>query len=76
MVNHSISLPIQRRDKPLINRIDVISKYIKNVSIMNKSTADEYLRRLTSFKNFISNAFDGLTVDELIIRIESVTETA
>ena len=41
---------------------------------MNKSTADEYLRRLTSFKNFISNAFDGLTVDELIIKIKEGKE--
>ena len=57
MANYSASLPIQRSSKPLINRIDVISKYIKNISIMNKSTADEYLRRLTSFKNFISNTF-------------------
>jgi integrase len=37
---------------------------------MNKSTADEYFRRLTSFKIFISNVFDGLTVDELIIKIK------
>ena len=74
MANRSTSLPIQRSSKPLINRIDVISKYVKNVSIMNKSTADEYLRRLTSFKNFTSNAFDGLTVDELIIRIKEGKE--
>ena len=74
MAKHSTSLPIQRSSKPLINHIDVISKYVKNVSIMNKSTADAYLRRLTSFKNFISNAFDGLTVDELIIRIKEGKE--
>jgi hypothetical protein len=74
MVNHSTSPPIQRSNKPLINHIDVISKYVKNVSIMNKSTADEYLGRLTSFKNFISNAFVGLTVDELIIKIKEGKE--
>ena len=38
----------------LINDSDAISKYIKNVSIMSKSTAYVYLRRLASFKNFIS----------------------
>ena len=74
MPNHSSSLPIQRSSRPLINRSDVISKYIKNVSIMNKSTAYVYLRRLTSFRNFISNAFDGLTIDELIIRIKEGKE--
>ena len=74
MANPLTSPPIQRSSKPLINRIDVISKYIKNVSIMNKSTADVYLRRLTSFKNFISNAFDRLTVDELITRIKEGKE--
>jgi integrase len=74
MANHSTSLQLQRSSKPLINCIDMISKYIKNVSIMNKSIADECLRRLTSFKNFISNAFDGLTVDELIIRIKEGKE--
>ncbi|MFZ0326212.1 MAG: hypothetical protein WBP64_14075 [Nitrososphaeraceae archaeon] len=35
---------------------------------MNKSTAYVYLRRLTSFRNFISNTFN-LTTDELIKRI-------
>ena len=69
MVNHSISLPIQRSDKPLINRIDVISKYVKNVSNMSKSTADEYLTRLTSFKSFISSEFN-LQIDDLIKKIK------
>ncbi|MFZ0327780.1 MAG: hypothetical protein WBP64_11050 [Nitrososphaeraceae archaeon] len=54
----------------LVSHSNIISKYIKNVSITNKATAYEYLRRLTSFKNFISNAFDALTVDELIRRRE------
>jgi integrase len=37
---------------------------------MNKSTAEEYFRRLTSFKIFISTVFEGLTVDKLIIKIK------
>ena len=36
---------------------------------MNKATAYIYLRRLISFRNFISNTFGALTVDELIKRI-------
>ena len=74
MPNDSSSLPIQRSSRPLINRSDVISKYIKNVGVMNKSTAYVYLRRLTSFRKVISNAFDGLTIDELIIRIKEGKE--
>ena len=67
--NQSSSSLRIRSDKPIVNDGNSISKYIKNVSITNKATAYEYLRRLTSFKNFISNAFDALTVDELIKRI-------
>jgi integrase len=74
MPKHSTSLPIQRSSRPLINRSDVISKYIKNVGIMNKSTAYVYLKRLASFRKFISSAFDGLTIDELIIRIKEGKE--
>ena len=41
---------------------------------MNKATAYAYLRRLTSFENFISSASDGLTVDELIRRFREGNE--
>jgi hypothetical protein len=57
IVNHLKSLPIRRNSKHLISQIDMISNYIKNVGVMNKSTADEYFRRLNSFKIFISNVF-------------------
>jgi hypothetical protein len=40
---------------------------------MNKTTAYVYLRRLTSFKSFISNAL-YLTLDELIKRIKDGNE--
>jgi integrase len=36
---------------------------------MNESTANVYLMRLSSFSNFVSNAFHGLTVDELIKKL-------
>jgi integrase len=73
MANHP-SLPIRQSSPPLINNSSAISKYVKNVSIMNKTTAYVYLRRLISFKNFLSDAFDGLTVDELIMRIREGNE--
>jgi integrase len=62
------SLPTQQDKQTQINSVK-ISKYIKNVSTMNKTTAYVYLRRLMSFQNFVSNVFN-LTVDELIRRID------
>ena len=71
--NQSSSSLRIRSDKPILNDGNSISKYIKNVSIMNKATAYAYLRRLASFRTFISNAFN-LTVDELIKRIREGNE--
>ena len=48
---------------------DAISRYIRIVKNMNKSTAYAYLRRLTSFKNFMSTAFD-LHIDKLLEEIK------
>ena len=70
MTANRSSSPIQQGNGSMIKDSNTISKYIKNVNIMNKTTAYVYLRRLASFKNFISNAFDALTVDELIKRIK------
>jgi integrase len=71
-VNRS-SLSIQQGSKALTSDSNTISKYIKNVSTINKTTAYVYLRRLTSFKSFISNAL-YLTLDELIKRIKDGNE--
>jgi flagellar hook assembly protein FlgD len=71
-VNRS-SLSSQHGSKALTSDSNTISKYIKNVSTMNKTTAYVYLRRLTSFKSFISNAYN-LTVDELNKRIKDGNE--
>ena len=71
-VNRS-SLSIQQGSKALTSDSNTISKYIRNVSTMNKTTAYVYLRRLTTFKSFVSNAFN-LTVDELIKRIKDGNE--
>src|SRR6478752_10009734 len=70
MANHSSSLPTQQSIRLLINNSDAVSKYIKNVSIMSKSTAYAYSRRLASFENFLSTAFGALAVDKLIRRIK------
>ena len=47
-----------------------VSKYIRNVSTMNISTANEYLARLNNFKIFIAKEYGGLTVDGLVSRIK------
>jgi hypothetical protein len=47
-----------------------VSKYVRNVSTMNISTANEYLARLNNFKFFIAKEYGGLTVDGLVARIK------
>jgi integrase len=53
---------------------DAISKYIRNVNIMNKSTAFEYLTRLNFFKAFIKRKFGFSSVDTIIKRIKKGDE--
>jgi integrase len=47
-----------------------VSKYVRDVSTMNISTANEYLARLNNFKIFIAKEYGGLTVDGLVARIK------
>jgi integrase len=49
---------------------DAISKYIRNVSMMNKSTASEYLVRLNYFKAFIKRKFGFSNIDIIIKKIK------
>ncbi|MGN6633102.1 MAG: hypothetical protein ACTHKP_12830, partial [Nitrososphaeraceae archaeon] len=63
------SLSIQQ-GKALTSDSNAVSNYIKNVRTMNKTTAYVYLRRLATFKSFISSTPNALTVDELIKRIK------
>lgn len=52
-----------------------ISGYINNISVMNKSTAHEYLMRLNSFRNFVLASYDGkLTVDEIVTKVRKGSE--
>jgi integrase len=48
----------------------MIDNYIQNISIMNKSTAYEYLRRLNDFMKFVAREYAGLTVDVLIDKVK------
>jgi integrase len=49
---------------------DTIDNYIQNISIMSKSTAYEYLRRLNDFAVFLAKEYDSLRVDDLIIKLK------
>jgi integrase len=73
-VNH-LPLSIQLGRRILATDSKTISKYIKNISTMNKSTAYMYFTRLSSFKNFISSTLN-LQIDDLIRRIKEGNENA
>ena len=57
-------------DKGGLSGNDAISKYIRNVSMMNKSTASEYLVRLNYFKAFIKRKFGFSSIDIIIKKIK------
>jgi integrase len=69
------SLSIQQGRRIPSSDSKTISKYIKNISTMNKSTAYMYFTRLSSFKSFISSTFH-IQVDDLIRRIQEGNEDA
>ncbi|MFL6358875.1 MAG: tyrosine-type recombinase/integrase [Nitrososphaeraceae archaeon] len=46
-----------------------INKYIKSISIMSKSTANEYWKRLSNFQMFIGNEYRISSTDDLIVKI-------
>jgi hypothetical protein len=54
---------------PVNNTSKIISEYIANVSIMNKSTAKEYHTRLDIFKRFIEAKY-FLSVNDIISKIK------
>src|ERR687886_500435 len=41
-----------------------LTKYIKNISVMNKRTAREYYLRLSSFQDFVINRYKSETVNK------------
>jgi integrase len=54
---------------------DAISKYIKNVGAMNKTTANQYQTRLNSFSNYVAKEYSKTaSIDHLIERIREGTE--
>ena len=54
---------------------DLISSYIANIAVMNKSTAHEYLMRLNNFRNFVLTSYNGkMTVDEIVTKVRKGSE--
>ena len=51
------------------NSSNIISEYIANVSMMNKSTAKEYYARLDIFKGFVEAKY-SLLMDDFISKIK------
>jgi integrase len=57
------------------NATNAISKYIKNVGAMNKTTANQYQTRLNSFSNYVAKEYSKtVSIDDLIERIREGTE--
>jgi integrase len=55
------------------NTNDTITKYIKNIRTMSKSTANEYNRRLNNFSIFVSKEYKT-NVDSIISKIKEGVE--
>ena len=51
------------------NKGDMVNKYIKSISIMNKSTAREYWKRLSNFQEFVAYEYADLSTDDVVTRI-------
>jgi integrase len=50
-----------------------VRDYFENTTIMNKSTAEEYLYRLKIFNVFLYKEYNGLTIDTLLEKIKAGT---
>ena len=50
--------------------IPSVRDYFENTTIMNKSTAEEYLNRLKIFNEFLHKEYDGITIDNLLEKIK------
>src|SRR3954449_271816 len=50
--------------------ITSVRDYFENTTIMNKSTAEEYLNRLRIFNEFLHKECDGITIDNLLEKIK------
>ena len=49
----------------LLAEPSLVKEFYSSISAMNKSTAGQYLNRLSIFSVFLNKEFDGLTIDSL-----------
>jgi integrase len=57
----------------LLEEKSLVKDFYSSISIMNKSTAEQYLSRLNIFSVFLNKEFDGLTIDSLVNKIKEKT---
>ena len=69
----STSTTIATKNTNLQNDSQLISKFIKSVSVRNKNTAKQYQSRLLLFERFVLKEFDNkkLNVDKLIQQLKN-----
>ena len=57
----------------LLEDTSLVKDFYSSISTMNKSTAGQYLNRLSIFSVFLNKEFDGLTIDSLVNKIKEKT---
>ena len=72
MMNNIYILPFQKTRIPLayLKNTSLVKDFYSSISAMNKSTAGQYLNRLSVFSVFLNKEFDGLTIDSLVNKIK------
>jgi integrase len=64
-------LPFAKNNDSIgVLNITSVRDYFENTTIMNKSTAEEYLNRLRIFNEFLHKECDGITRDNLLEKIK------
>jgi len=57
----------------LLTEPSLVKEFYSSIATMNKSTAGQYLNRLSIFGVFLNKEFDGLTIDGLVNKIKEET---
>jgi integrase len=57
----------------LLEGPSLVKEFYLSISAMNRSTAGQYLNRLSIFSGFLNKEFDGLKIDSLVNKIKEKT---
>jgi hypothetical protein len=69
----TITSKVKKNYDDIKNTNDAITKYIKNICTMSKSTANEYHGRLNNFSSFVSKEYKT-NVDSIISKVKEGVE--